>query len=499
MPEMGSRAIAIGGVASALAAVAACGRVGFATRGDGGGAAIDTSADAAADADVDQPVPPDFHSGSRLQAVIHVDPSSGVEQLYEWYDAMLDERCYIGSGYDGKTYCLPSYASVQDFADAGCSVPLGLVVASAIDATCDNRVHHARSFDSHVFALGSAFAGTIYEGSPTSCIPNPAAGFDAFMLAGEVPLSTFAAVTTPMVPHGRLAVADATTADGASQLLPRFHDRVLGVDCTPAEVDVGRWVCLPTSVVFSQLVFGDSACAVPAAIDAGPAFQPAVDDHVLIEAPALCSDNPHVYAVGSAITPAGPLYQPSDTGCAPYTPTVSDAFYAIGAEVPLATYDAFALQIDAGVGRLRASHLRDADGNGPPSTPYDTQTGGTCASEVIASADALVCAPTWPGGDNLFFSDSQCQQVALEGQPACRAALATGIYFTSATSSLETCDGIRYDITGHGSAVPVGTPLYVRDGSGACGAIDLSATPVLQSTGYIDAAGYVPMQTQIEP
>ena len=201
----GARAATVGAIALAIGATA-CGRLGF-----DGGAATDANGSASTDAGSDgaaNAIPPDYTDGTRLRANRATD-AAGVGALIDWYDTLLDEHCVFGTAADGALRCLPYRVVTRTFADAACATPLGTVFAPDDNPACGLAVHYALDTDvtsttaPNAFALGSAWTGAVYGGTPASCGPSDYVAASE-TIVGSAPPSTFVAVHEQVVPHGRL-------------------------------------------------------------------------------------------------------------------------------------------------------------------------------------------------------------------------------------------------------------------------------------------------------
>jgi hypothetical protein len=151
---------------------------------------------AEASADINQ-------SGSRLkvQTWVGLDGSSLAAGMY---DSQLKTQCSFAVASDGSMRCLPFSGAVIAsiglfYADSGCSVPLavggaGCAIPSYVYTGTNTCGTTAYTFSS----ISGSFAGTVYEGSPSSCTAVPASSLASdtlYSVGAELPPSTFVQAT----------------------------------------------------------------------------------------------------------------------------------------------------------------------------------------------------------------------------------------------------------------------------------------------------------------
>jgi len=134
-----------------------------------------------------------------------------------------------------------------------------------------------------------------------------------------------------------------TTPDGAKVFMGS-RDTTLNIDCTfqPAADGVTR--CLPSfsnPIAFApNPYFGDAACTIPVAQLSGCA----TPTHVLQYPTGTCPKSGYrVFAVGTKYTSA---FVKSGATCTPFSSSPSITYYAIGAEVPLSTFQSASLDVE---------------------------------------------------------------------------------------------------------------------------------------------------------
>jgi hypothetical protein len=120
-----------------------------------------------------------YQSGSRIKAKVLTTPD-GAKSFETWYDAQLQVDCSPVQTFDGQTRCIPTGGYTYGYwSDPGCTVLL-------YQGTCSKAPTYAYGYlatgsgcstsysGAHVYTVGNAYSGTVYEGTPASCSQVPA-------------------------------------------------------------------------------------------------------------------------------------------------------------------------------------------------------------------------------------------------------------------------------------------------------------------------------------
>ena len=195
--------------------------------GSGSGAAHDgTASDSANILDaLTDPVPKagadTTQSGTRLKASYYVG-SDGSKTFFTMHDSQLNVDCGFVTASDGTTRCMPLANAVnvgQFFSDSGCSQALAYT-----STACSTTTHYAIQYLSnsggcgysyHAYTVSGAFAGTVYNGTPSSCTALSSAAdasaysrdlatafstYSFYAIGSELPPSTFVQATVQTDP-----------------------------------------------------------------------------------------------------------------------------------------------------------------------------------------------------------------------------------------------------------------------------------------------------------
>jgi hypothetical protein len=147
-------------------------------------------------------------SGSRLKANYYVG-GDGSKQFVGYFTdtARNNEHCYFSTAADGSTRCLPivgdasaNYSGGPFFSDAACTTTIALSSCSTPAYVAENETGGGCpvAINTHIFALGSTYAGTVYQGGATTCTAVTASalkGYVLFSVGPEVPASSFQQAT----------------------------------------------------------------------------------------------------------------------------------------------------------------------------------------------------------------------------------------------------------------------------------------------------------------
>ena len=141
-------------------------------------------------------------SGTRLKARHYVG-ADGSKQFVGWRDTMRNEDCTFSKADDGMIRCIPSASYSSDFADAGCSQPLGSGYTNTGTA-CPGQTVVTPTYFAALSCSGYKYYKTgaavttpamVYIGAPGACIGRaPQAGYTYYALT-PIAASEFAAAT----------------------------------------------------------------------------------------------------------------------------------------------------------------------------------------------------------------------------------------------------------------------------------------------------------------
>ncbi len=373
-----------------VVAVAACGRVGFATT------APDTGAE---------------HSGARLKVVWN-QFEDGARQPASLFDSQRAEACEIEPLADGHVFCLPEPAVSASFADADCTQPLAVWDGQctqpryAIDRTACGDTRGAYPI------AGASAVTAVYDRSIGSCTgPSSEPAGTTFDLGGALAAGELAEVTlATAAATGRLAAQSYTSGDGfAIQAQP--YDRDLAASCTPLQ-SAGGSSCPPSNVAFTAFTL-DAQCTQSLAIAPSACGPPAFASYTAL---GQCGNS---YATVGALLMPQPtmLYTESAGSCAATSMLPAGfAYFSLGVAISVATlarapvpdpsHRIWPVEFTADGFRYRDAQL------------YDSALGVECAVGVAADG-SLRCIPSGAYITHLF-SDPGCSvplDVAIDVPP----------------------------------------------------------------------------------
>jgi hypothetical protein len=115
----------------------------------------------------------DPKSGSRIEMRVDVldgDDGSRHPGVAYAFDTKRGERCSPGVAADGKVRCLPAATTALTyFADSRCERPVLAVTCEKPKYMSIQAEPAACAGGAKIFAVGDAYAGDLYTGSPSSC------------------------------------------------------------------------------------------------------------------------------------------------------------------------------------------------------------------------------------------------------------------------------------------------------------------------------------------
>lgn len=138
-------------------------------------------------------------SGSRLKANYYVG-TDGSKQFISWHDSQLGVDCSFALASDGTTRCMPvEYNALTGiyFSDSACSQTLAIInKGCSAPKYAYGGVSSCSSYSYIIYQPGSAYTGTLYSGTPSSCSATTSSSSSyGFYSATVVPPSTFVQAT----------------------------------------------------------------------------------------------------------------------------------------------------------------------------------------------------------------------------------------------------------------------------------------------------------------
>jgi hypothetical protein len=126
-------------------------------------------------------------SGSRLKAY-WVTASDGSQQFMGlWRDTQLNIDCGFRTGSDGQWRCLPAGmpGGAPYYSDSGCTTALGYTPCSSqapayVTVNATSGTGCSATNGSILYARGSQYTGTAYEGTPSACTIVPASTLSVY-------------------------------------------------------------------------------------------------------------------------------------------------------------------------------------------------------------------------------------------------------------------------------------------------------------------------------
>jgi hypothetical protein len=428
--------------------------------GSGQDAATDAAANGpAADAPADDAPAEASDAGSRADVITFGDPictpQSGTRIKVRWYqgpegtsvfdtmyDSMLNAPCTGAPTSDGKLRCLPLGNSEPIyFADSQCTTPIMQKpdYDCAVPAFVGTGSYSYCGSPLAVYQVGAeeADAGTVYQGSATSCSPATYLPPYEYYALTPMPASTFVEGTAGKVTAGAYSMNTIDFSDGARycDFQDGFFDTALNVLTYPTTATDGTNRLLP--VVPPPSGFSDSHCTAPATIPVGecggtvPVFSSELNQCTFVET---------VRSIGPAVDGGFELDYALDgsTVCnpAPAAPE-GGTWNALSAPLAPSTFDEVLTQA-AGTGRLQSLTWATVGGfRWLEGSAFDTQAMAACSVPPNSGATAP-CLPTTTFSASILYSDSMCTQpLYLVNMP--QSCVPAGFPSATTVARLPTC------------------------------------------------------------
>jgi hypothetical protein len=352
-----------------------------------------------------------YTGGTRVKAKYY-ETTDGAFQFFGWIDTQLGLDCYFTPAADGKSRCVPAqgtaFWSANYFRDSNCTQPMGIYSPGCASPPVRYIVSDDRSGcpgRTRVYTVGARInAGTTawYDFGNGCQQTNFSDNTEFYEIGAEVAATTFVGATEQVGPDlGGVARVDVVADDGARGMR-RFIETTRNTLCTFRDAADATYRCLPGDAYVSGSTFTNASCSAQVASRALSAC--AAPPYAIGETAQGCGTISRVYAVGA------PVATPYANGpsCVPLMGASGAQFYALGAEVPLATFGEGRVVVPGGTARVRAKELLLRGGEPYPSGLRDTQRNEDCYIGVAADG-TWRCLPT-SSASLYFFSDAQCTQ-----------------------------------------------------------------------------------------
>ncbi|HEY5928368.1 MAG TPA: hypothetical protein VIV11_42070 [Kofleriaceae bacterium] len=376
----------------------------------------------------DTPEGPDPNDGARSGTRLKLtwfDFSDGARQWDGFYDAQRKETCYIYRDWiDGKSYCSPDYGGSIVFTNATCTTKVAELYKDGCAAgprpyameweytPCDSK-------PAHLYTRGAkvTLAQYYFKSSDGACNGpyTTSTSYDYYALGAEVARSELVEVTlgSPVGP-GRLGVRHYQSPGGMS-LQAAVHDAALGTDCFPQVFASGAMTgsCSPSAryAGYDQ----DAGCTQH---KLGINRQCTVPKYAVYYPTNACPADPPQYFTLGALVAGSPLYYHNGTSCVATTPSATNDYYRVGAELAVAPVEV--VHTDSG-SRLKLVKYTNPEGLLYRSyNLYDTQKGTDCYPTKLP--DGTLRCIAYGGYTRQVYTSSACTTaidvVEVESGPA---------------------------------------------------------------------------------
>jgi hypothetical protein len=221
----------------------------------------------------------------------------------------------------------------------------------------------------------------------------------------------------------RLKITDWVFEDGTRQW-DDFYDTQRHEHC---DFNWEPWTdgyiyCVPSAT--AAVHYADAACTQPVITDAPDVATGAPPAYGLVLEGGPCGFQTftpsHLYARGNKLTLTRYFGWDSDGRCVASGPTMGEAFYAVGPEVPTTELVQAQLGPPEGSARLAARYLTATDGTQFPYTLHDAVLDSDCDYRGINTAPKMDCGPVpsaWAG----YADDASCTTPVAALIPGCTA------------------------------------------------------------------------------
>lgn len=208
---------------------------------------------------------------------------------------------------------------------------------------------------------------------------------------------------------------------GGTRELVGMFDAQRNEACAVTKWNDDKRYCTPTNTMPAR--YADDQCSQPIGIQTyDPSCAPPTPAAYIVESvqracPSLANLPTKIYARGDKIT-VTTYYQRDGAQCIPVTSSNTD-FYAVGAEIPVASFAEFTRGAPEGAGRLARQFMTTTDGARVFDVPRDQTLGVDCTlRQDYFDAPTGSCVPA---GTSLarYFHDSQCTAAQVDGLTAC--------------------------------------------------------------------------------
>ena len=349
-------------------------------------------------------------AGSRLRPIFRV-ADDGASFHVAWYDTQLDITCTFLPTGDGVHRCYPvDQASMSDFADPDCTVPLVRLDSDVVGTPKLVQVEVPTCELAELYEV-TPYDGVHWTSAGGDCIEIGAdPGF--FTVTALAPSAFVAATVSPALGNSRI-VPQILDAEDGSRAITSAWDRSFAqeVEAQPGDADL-RWFGRAEPI--SVNLFGDAGCTDPIAAGsscAPPGLAPATAQRLAGGCNLPLIERRRVVGAFNG----GAAFRPFNDVCQDIPASEFEPLWAL--EDDALTDQDFGLVTVAEVAAPRLTHLLHGNPEGEPFLASgefrDAELDDVCRFERIG--EGLYCLPPrWVSADNNYLDAACTQQVAWQ-------------------------------------------------------------------------------------
>jgi hypothetical protein len=419
-----------------------------------------------------------------------LDGGDGAVLRIGWQDIHLDMACRFLTASDGSIRCLPdasaSSARLSNdgvvYADEACTKPLFAGLKSKAppfvvgEAMMPEACGAPAKYTAHALGEPTTAPAKVYQRHLDDCHLVDPVGDDEqlYALGPAVPPELFVGATEALEPRGdELAARVFEASDGAREVFGAFDIR-RGVACSirpPSAQLTGP--CLPLDygvAVEEEAIFGDEACAAPAAAGGVNVLGSDICQDTVITVHTDCDG---IDALHFAADEVQQPYLNASDSCTAVDVPPGYQYFSLGASVDVNSFPQLGLG-ETGEGAVRVRWTAAPSGvNLVPGGLVDAARGAACWAETTCDGVER-CVPSNPArfqADSGPFADPECSEpVVLLANGECDTALPDTLVLSSAGCSDESLYYARGEVV---------TEVYERD----LGDPNLACVPSTQQVG----------------
>jgi hypothetical protein len=244
-----------------------------------------------------------------------------------------------------------------------------------------------------------------------------------------------------------------STTGGSVRLFSRFHDSMLGVDCTFETLGDGATHCVPTSKLAGSVLFTDAGCTQKIVGWVTTCAPPTPDKYALYTKYDVACPSAEVLELGVASPPAM-TYEMNNGSCNPYAgPALT--YRSVTRTVPPSELVAATVSREPRGKQLSATYFDGADGSRQlfgleDSAPH----AGPCAEATIGHETTLRCAPKKLAFIEGYFSDATCNTIPAAYAPGYGGAACKSAPVAILASAVGTCSDYEAKYFDVGAKLP---------------------------------------------